>query len=333
MALRFLDSFDHYTTLAQKYNVVGSMSIQGTVKRTGPYAMLVGSGGGAKNVQLTLDNQQTWIAGFAWRRSGAPLATTFLELLDGATVQGSAYTNADGTISVKRGTTTVATSTQPLLQNVWYYIEFKHIIDPAVGTLEIRVNGAVWATFFGNTRQTANSWANIIKVGSSATTPVGYYYDDLYILDGTGGAPNNDYWGDTQVESIVPNGAGNYTEWATLVGAATHWQATNEVPPNDDTSYVEDSVADRRDTYAYGDLAPASATINGIQILMRARDTVGANNVARLYRRAADYQGVDYALTTAYAYYREILEQDPAAGPGAWTLANINASEFGLRVR
>jgi hypothetical protein len=262
--------------------------------------------------------------------------------LDAGTIQGALRFNPDGTFSLTRGGVVVATSINSLMAGVFYYIEFKHIIDNVAGLLEVRVDGAVWATFAGDTQTTANARANGIVVGGIGNLggPV-WDFDDLYILDGVdqsiadpNSPPNNDYWGNTQIQCIVPTAPGNYTEWTTLVGAPTHWQAEDEVPPDEDTSYVESATVDQRDTYNFGDLAVVSATIPGIQILMRARTTLaGVANIARLYRRAGvDSQGADNVLQTSYNYHREILGGDPIAA-GAWTVANVNAAEFGARVR
>jgi hypothetical protein len=296
--------------------------------------------GNGERVIQTIDNQDTWILGFAFR-GDAIAGRTICQTLDAGTTQGRLRLNGDGTLSVQRGTTTVATSTNSIITNVFYYIEFKHIIDNAAGLLEVRVDGAVWATFTGDTQATANAFANQIALGTTEATLQHYDFDDFYALDGVdqsiadpNSPPNNDYWGNTQIEALLPNGAGNYTEWTALVGAPTHWEAEDEVPPDEDTSYVESATLNHRDTYAFTNLSVVSATINGIQVLMRARETLaGAGNIARMYRNAgADDQGADIALQTSYNYHREIMGGDPIAA-GAWTVANINAAQFGARVR
>lgn len=288
-----------------------------------------------RNVTLTINAQGTWIIGVAYRGSNLGLVRSLITTLDVAAVQGVLRTNADGTLSLLVGAGVVATSVRSLLGNVFYYIEFKHIILNAGGTIEVRVDGEVWATFTGDTQSTGNAFANVIKLGGGAGGASNDDFDDLYILDGTGAAPNNAYWGNTQIECIVPTGAGNYAEWTTLFGAPTHWQAEDEVPPDEDTSYVESAVLDQRDTYNFLNLGVVSATINGIQVLTRARTTLaGVANIARLYRQAgADYQGADVVLQTSYNYQREVIELDPAAGPGAWVVAAVNSAEFGARVR
>ena len=326
----------------QKYNSVTGGTIIAGALRTGAQGLRT-TQNNQNGPSITLDAQGTWIVGKAIRVSALPVGDRLycVATVDAGTVQGCFAINTDGTISVYRGGplagALVATSALALLPNVWYYVEFRHVIDNAAGTLEVRVDGAVWVTFAGDTQQTANATANAILL-QTVTNGAGIFvtadHDDLYILDGTGAAPNNTYWGNTQIEALVPNGAGNYTEWTTLFGAATHWQAENEVPPDEDTSYVESATLNQRDLYTFGNLSVVSATINGIQILMRARTTLaGADNIARMIRHTAtDNQGADVALQTSYNYIREILATDPIAA-AAWSVANINAMEAGARVR
>jgi len=336
MALRFLDSFDHYTTLTQKWNVApGSNSIAAAALRTGIAGMRNVNQNDA-GPQITLDAQGTWIVGYAYRTNNFTTKLLATTTVDAGTVQGCFTINTDGTLTLRRGVTDVASSALSLLANVYYYIEFKHIIGNVAGTLEVRVDGSVWATFAGDSQQTANATASVIMMSqnSGAGGVANRDFDDIYILDGTGLAPNNDYWGSTQIECIVPTGVGNYTNWATLVGAPTHWQAEDEVPPDEDTSYIESAVLNQQDTYAMGNITPASATINGIQVLMRARTTLaGAANIARLYRNAGvDDQGADIVLQTSYNYAREVLGLDPITA-AAWTVARINSMEMGAVVR
>ena len=341
MALRFMDSFDHYTTFLQKWTSwasdAGGIAIGAAGARTGANGARITNAsyaGGYRCIGvLTLTAQGTWIMGFAYRVAGIA-ATDIATTRDAGTVQGHLRLNADGTLSLLRGATVVATSSRVITAGVFQHIEFKHIIHSSTGTLEVRVNGVVWATFTGNTQQTANATANQLGIGADAY-PASHTtdYDDVYILDGAGSAPNNAYWGDTAINCLLPSGAGNYTGLDTLVGAATHYQAVDEAAPNDDTDYVADDTVDAKDSYAYADLAGAG-TIYGVQVLIRAKkDVAGTGNVARLYRNAStDNQGADVALGTSYGYVTEILETDPIAA-GVWTVTNVNSAEFGVVVR
>ena len=331
MALRFLDSFDHYTSATQKWST-GNWVTSGGYARTGTY----GIAPGANHYRtITLDNQDTWIVGLAARFATLWNNKAFMGIMDGASYQSQVIVQADGRLDLYVGGGFAARTTRFLRAGAWHYIEVKHIIANAGGTLELRVNGEVWATYAGDTQATANAYANTIRL-NSAGQPYVYsvYVDDIYILDGTGGAPNNDYWGDCQIERSLPNGVGTYNEWASIVGAPTAHEATDEVPPSG-AEYVGESLVNDRVTMAMGDITPANATINGLQVNIFCReDTAGAAHIARMLRHtAADDQGADFALNTSFAYWlREIMETDPIA-VGPWTVANVNAAEFGARVR
>jgi hypothetical protein len=336
MSLRFLDSYDHYTNLGQKYTATKGATINAGSARTGIQGLQL-SGVASPNATLTLTPQQTWILGFGFRVHGISGSyQTICGVLDAGTEQVSLRVLSDYTLQLSRAGVALATSLYSIMVGLYYFIEFKVRIADVGGIAEVRVNESTWATFNGDTQNTANPTANQIQLGGSGGLAApDLRYDDLYVLDGVGGPPNNDYWGQTQIECLKPNGNGFYTQWATLVGAATHWQAVSEVPPDEDTSYVADSTVGNRDTYTLQDLSLVSAQINGIQVLIRAReDTAAGTAIRRVYRNAGvDNVGPDVILDTGYAYYiREILETDPVAA-GPWTVPNINSAEIGCEVR
>lgn len=331
MALRFVDSFDHYTTVSQKWSGDGGgVIIDATGARTG-IGGIRKSGGSAGYIETILDAQGTWIIGLAYKTTDVMLNEDIIRVKDGTNEQGVLRFVVGGFLALDRGGTQVAITADPVipLANVWHYIELKHTIANAGGLLEVRVDGSQVATFTGDTQETGNATADRIRIIMEGNT---VRMDDLYILDGTGGS-NDDYLGDQRVDALLPDGAGAYTEFATLVGAASHYEAVDEADPDDDTSYVEETTVDDRDTFTFANHPLSSASIAGIQVLMRARkNTAGDAKIARLYRRGSDDQGSDVALQTSYAYHREIMETDPiAAAP--WTPTNINAAEFGVRVR
>ena len=355
MANRFLESFDHYSAREQKWvniNLGGAgaalFTIGAGAKRTGLNGMAILHAAGANTYNIDvpgLTAKAQYIMGFAWRPTLLPTnfaVAALCRTLDAATIQGALGVLMTGQLTLHRGgasTAALVQSTRAVKVGQWYYVEWKHLVNNGAGILEVRVNGEVWATFAGNTRISAANQATAIGFGGSTQPQIGnkptWDVDDIYVNDSDGGAPNNGYWGDTQAEARVPSAnSPTYQEWTTLVGAATHWQATSEIPPDDVTSYIGSIVADQRDTYTRPALGPAAATINALQVNTRAAVDALAGSFARMYRRAgADSQGGDTALSTTWTYYLETLEQDPLAGPGAWTLANVNAGEFGARGR
>ena len=141
--LRFTDSFDHYSTLLEKWTTTGGgVSIQAGQGRRGGQSFRVNSGQATK----TIDAQPTWIVGFALRFStNNSSINTLVRLLDGATTQVDLRINADSTLSVVRAGAAVTggTSVIALSPNTYYYIELKVTISSSIaaGSWKVRVNG------------------------------------------------------------------------------------------------------------------------------------------------------------------------------------------------
>ena len=324
MACRYLDSFDTYTTLAERWTTPNGCEINAAAARTCIAGMRY-SGSAQSVCTTTLNAQGTWIIGFAFRittMAGYTLART----LDAANLQGTLALNATGTLTVSGGAVT-ATSILTLLANVWYYIEFKHIIANAAGTLEVRVNGAVWATVAGDTQTTGNATADQISLNTPAGASTGAHYDDLYIFDGTG-AINNDYAGEVQIEYLACNADGNSEQWTPSAGS--NFQNVDEAAPDDDTTYNSTSTEGNKDTFGMANISIAAATIPAIQVIIRARkESAGTANIQRVYRSGvSENNGASFNPSTSYATQLEIMETDPIA-LGAWTVTNLNAAEMG----
>ena len=223
-------------------------------------------------------------------------------------------------------------------QNRWHCIEFRLLVDNAAGVFQLKVDGTQVINFAGDTQATANANVLTFRIGQSGpagpyTACLGYY-DDIAFNDVSGGI--NDGWiGRGGIPAIFPEGAGNSTDLGLFPNTGeANWEDVDEKPPNDDTSYVFDDVIDEHDSYETEDL-PTTGTIAAVQWLARAKsDLAGAPEIARILRiGGADYQGADIAIDADYDYYPEILDEDPDAGPGAWTVAAVNGMEVGVKVR
>lgn len=345
MALRFCDSVSHYAAanITQKWTGEGL---------TGPPTLTIGTGrlaggsihyafggtSGSRWAFMTLDNQQTWIIGHAFKCDTLPAGARVINgLRDAGTNQVDVRINNDGTLSVTRNGTVLATGTTALSAATWYYIEFKCKIDPTVGTYEVRLNGSGSAEISGsgaNTRNTANSTANQPFVGSqNAGTNWAADWCDIYFCDTTG-STNNDFLGDVRVEALFPNGNGNSSQFTGSDGNSTdNYLLVDESTPNDDTDYVEDSTVTDKDTYAYTNPTPTTGTVYGVQTVPYARKTdAGTRSIRELARLSATEidNGADITLSTSYLYYPKVFETKP--GGGAWTLSDVSSAEFGYKV-
>ena len=286
----------------------------------------------------TFDNQATWVVGFALRVSALPAATpiAFLAFLDTAITHCGLAVDSTGLVFAWRATTAtvLGTSSAGISTNTWAYVEARVTISDTVGVFAVRINGTtVLNLSSADTRNAGNASANVVRLGLTASpSPASNYdLDDLYILDATGSV-NNDFLGDCKVEQILPSGAGATTAWTPSAGS--NFQCVDDVPPNGDTDYVSSATAAQTDTYAYGDLSVAtSGTVKAVQATVQARkDDAGSRSLALVARPGStDRLGGTQAVADTYAMYPQLWDSNPDTA-AAWTVAETNASQFGVRL-
>jgi len=333
--LRFIDGADHYDTakLTTKWNNAVNATVLVGSGRFGGNAIRVND---ATNGLLlkTLDTQPTWIVGFALYTGSFPATNTvLLKILDSGAVQVDVRLNSDGTLSITRngapltgGTTTFALST-----NTWHYIEFKVTIANAilVSTCQLKVDNSLVADVAAgqDTQDTANASANAISFHGSVPNAT---FDDIYICDAAGGVCT-DFIGDSRIVTLLPNAAGDLTQW-TVVNAGNNWSAQANNPSLNDGQYVFSATPGQVDLYNLQDptlLGP----IRGIQSSVYSRkDDAGTRQIAtEIKTGGAQFSGTTRNLTTSYVYYSTIYELNPFTVL-AWTPADITALQAGIKL-
>lgn len=275
--------------------------------------------------------------GFAFKGNsigGAALTALYI-LQTAAAVQVAHVTvSATGKIEIRNAANTiVATGTTTILANQWNYVELHVFVNtgtPASGTVELRLNGAAEiASTAANLGSTAINQVRIMSNTGGASND----FDDMYCVDNTGSAPNNTFLGDVRVVTIMPTADGTYSAW-TPAGGGSHFSKVNETSgssfPDGDTSYVSDSTPNDLDSYVCADI-DAGATVYGVQHNIYARkDDANTRQIAPLIRQAStDYVGTTVTLTATYAFYTQLYDKDPTSS--AWTAANVNGDEFGVK--
>ena len=224
--------------------------------------------------------------------------------------------------------------------NSWSCIELRVLIADVGGIVQVRVDGVQVIDFTGDTEVGIETiiykihWAAPGDAGIPALHSCHGYYDDLAV-NNPYGIRNNSWLGLGGIVGLLPDGAGNYTQLTPSAGA--NWQCVDEVPPDDDASYVENAIINQRDTYRMEDLTitPGKvADIAAVQWLCRAYNTeTQGGNFARLIRLGGvNYQGDDIGYDKSYDYHPEIIEVSPATMQN-WTGDEVNALEAGVVVR
>ena len=329
-AFRFGDGFDKYSAVSQL--------ARNWTDTTANFTLVTGRFGGlaVSMVGQFLQHSfgadiSTLIVGFSYKRTATGTGSPIYIFKDGTTNQCGFYQKPDGRIEFRRGTlTALGVTTFVLPVNVWVHFESKVTIDNTVGSFELRINGVVVLLVTGvDTSSTANNFANSIVVGP--TTGVGDFqiYDDFYILDTTGIGPLNDFLGEVRVKTQFPSAAGVTTDFG-VVGAASNFDAVNDVASGDDTKYVTAGNVGNRDTYEISDVA-ASDTIKTVQICHLARKTdagVATLKPVIISGATTDVPALGVGLSETYNYIRTVTSLDPNTGL-PWTAADFNAVKIG----
>jgi hypothetical protein len=345
--LRFCDGFDHYNTTTQKWEGVNGSQLQigSTFARTGTAGL---NTRGATFISKNVVTSTTLIVGCAFKILDSIYSdlAPIIMFYDAATIQCAVCLRSGGNLSIARGVSVVlgTTTTPPIAPNVWNFIEFKvTFATGATGSAEVRVNGVVVLSLTSiQTAASANASANVVEIGATNVFSYGGFssangaaYDDVYICDTTGSL-NNTYLGDIQVNAILPNANGtenDFSKGGTAIGSQNFVQV-DENPPDDDTSYVISPTIGNIDRYLYPPIVPTTGTPYAVVVWNRARkDDAGVRSIRAAIKSGATVSdsGTDQPLSTSYQYLMGLFETDPNTAV-AWTMVNIQAAEFGVKV-
>ena len=132
--------------------------------------------------------------------------------------------------------------------------------------------------------------------------------------------------------TLTPNGPGFYTEFKTVVGAATHWEAV--ATDDGDTSYIESDATGERDTFALTDSGLAvGTTINSVTVYVKAKYESAPDDDFYIMVRSGTTNDISPLKDSGknYGVFSYQLTADPNTGE-AWTVAAIDALQAGAQI-
>lgn len=282
------------------------------------------------------------IVGFAVKPINNDFLTPIVSIRDGVNgnEQVSLMILDSGEVLVLRGTSiaTIIARSNPcaVRMGVLYYIEWKTLISNTGGTTEVRVNGktVISATSL-DTQVTANaSWTGVTFVPVIAFGSASYSIDDVYISDGTGSAPYNDFLGDIRVECLFPQtdavSAGSNAGLTPSTGT-DHGALVDETAANADTDYNGTATAGTKDTYQYPNMVSAGDILCVHPLLLVRKTDAAPKTIAPVLRHSGtDYDGTTQSVGVKYTYLDQIYTQNPGTS-AAWTAADVNALQVGMK--
>lgn len=280
--------------------------------------------------------------GFALYLSNLPTNNDrclILQLRDGANLGRITFTlQSTGVLEVRRGDhggTLIASSAAVFTAGAYQHVEIFCIGHLTTGEVEVRRNGETVISFTGNTgsgtiEQYAHRWQG------SADTGVDVDFADVHGWDESGSV-NNTFLGDVVWYRLNPTSDTAETDWVRNAGA-NDFDAIDDTTPDGDTTYIEAGTAGDVSDFGMSNLPGTASAIIAVVTQPMARKTdagAGSLQVTLLSSNIgsppapAESDGDDRPITTAYTYYPDIHEVDPATGV-AWTPSAVNAMQLRL---
>ena len=330
MGLILIEGFDTYGT----GQWAGKWSAQsGTISAVGREGTNGLTTTGSFQMVKPVGNIQTLIAGCAFKLTGSK-AWDILLFKDGGTNQIGVFLDASFQLIVKRGTTILSSTGYNLIPDTWYYLEFKAIINQSPnGSWELRINGVEIDSQTGiDTQQTGASYATNVEYRFFGFGAGEMWIDDIYIFD-ISGSFCNDFVGDVHVDASFPDADGYLTEWIPEPTGGGNYTKVDDTVPDDDTTFVVTSGLGNIDSYEFGALTTLSGSVYGVQVNTWGRkDDIGDRQVNATVRPSVTTfsGGTPVALGSTYAYQTFEFEVNPETND-YWTIAQINATEFGIK--
>jgi hypothetical protein len=327
--LEFIDGFDDYSVVADA--TAGGWNTASSIVAGNISGNAIRLSGGQATHSFTADRNCHDL--FHWRIGNSASADTVWRCHEGGTEHGRlVYNGSSGTFTLSRAGTTVGTTPTSanlgIVSNTWYHIEVIYDCHDTAGGFDVYVNGVLACTsgaYNVDTRNggTAGTPDNVqLPFTSGASSD----YDDFAHYRGTSPAQK----GIARVITKLPTGDGSNTAWSTSSG--TRHNDVDEAAPNADTDYISDSSVGDRNTFTYGGLGVTGTVLGVAPTSVARKDDAGARSIRETIRiGATNYDGAtDKPLTTTYVVYQEIWATDPS--DGAWTVAAVDAAEFGVKL-
>lgn len=345
MGLEFIDSFAHsgegnsaLSVTAKWTNGLSAGSYNTLhVRASGHAISLVGE------IHKTLKDYKSFrCAGVAYYYPGSSTRGTPLMFLSGGLQIVTLIIEADNTLSVYSGRL-IFNSTYIVTADTFHYFEMSVqlsgssplTVDAIVhvdGHEIINTSGA--SSFVASQLLVQSALMNGIGLGGALGGGNIAWACDFYCLNNDGtdilGFPttNINFLGDVGIYALMPVQDVTVT-WQPFGGSGTNsFSCVNEIPPDDDTSYVFTDTVGQKETFLFQPILGFTGTIFGAQLLIYAKKDAEGSRAFQPVIGGNPFD-VDTYLGDYYDYF--IWPLDTNAG-AVWTPANFNTQDFGAEL-
>lgn len=350
--LEFIDSCAHSGSgsnqipLSRKYTSYSEAQYVTTPSRVAGVAIAI-----TNVINKTLSYQTNRIIGCAYYIPSSSSGATIMGFGSGGITLAYLKVESDFTVSMRSGGTNEIIWNSGIdhlvvTADVYHYYEFGIVLTgtaPIEFTGTLYVDGQEWTSGqVGSTGINQNqlivgvaTMNGISFSGASGGGSTGYVCD-IYVLNGATVDLNGNtatcitFLGDVSIIERMP--VQDVTiQWGVVGGSGPYsYTRVNEIPPDDDTTYVNSDTLNQADTFLFQPILGFTGTLLGAQLLLYAKkDAEGTRTIEGIVGDTAqnNNNGLQQYLYDYYDYFIFPLDSDNGT---PWTPAIYNAENFGV---
>lgn len=222
------------------------------------------------------------------------------------------------------GTTTYG-SGQILTAHVVYHFQVHIKIDNSTGILQVKLNDVMVINQTGiDTQPGAVSTIDNFRIGLDGGASA---QDSIVVNDTTGLAPDNGWPGIVRFMVKSVSGAGFYVNnWSRNTGA-NNWDAVDEIPPDNDTTYLYTTSASTYESFSVNNPVISFANFRALRTMAVVKKDSGTVKLAvglRDLDNNTNYFSTAADVSVAYSMLQDRRLLDPSTSL-SWTQAGLGA--------
>jgi len=244
-----------------------------------------------------------------------------------------------GEIFIKNGNDTEIdrTTSTPLADGAWHWIEVRYRVSDTVGQIEVRVNEV--AEINESSLDTYNGANDIL--GSAKPYEWTFFglnadcwFDDIIVWDDTGTGGMTGFIGKSIIDTFRPIADGDHTDF-TLASGSDHYAMVDETGTPAETDYADGSTNGNQDSFTYDAAVSNFTSFHGIAVNTLSRATQSGLRTTREIVRSGgvDYDGATTTVTGGGDFWvtQSLWDEDPSDNSD-WTKSKFDALQTGFEI-
>ena len=353
MALDFIDSCAHSANSgsqippSRKWTSYGNVSYSQAQARKAGWSLAVN---GSVSKTLAYKNER-WFGCAYYFPVSSSYASNFMGFSSGGQLVAYITIESDLSLSIYSGgnNTRIWNSGAAHLYTTadrMHYYEFHCLIGggtPITVTCGLSVDGQLWTSgqagscnFNASNLLINSAYMNQISIGAPTGGSYTGYACDIYCVnsdttDINGHATTlNAFLGDVSIEVTLPI-TDQTVNWTPSSGSS-HFTLVDEIPPDDDTTYVYSDTTSQNETFTFTQLIGFTGTLLGAQLLIYAKKDAEGSRAFVGEIGGTILTNLMGTTNYLYDYYDYFLFPLDTNNGTAWTPANFNSQTFGAEL-